>query len=130
MLSPTRRGMQILLDACELFGNEFGLSYNPDKCESMIFGECPINIRLTLCNKQLKIVPKARHLGHVLNNSRNFLDVSPAITDLKVRTNVILSNFNFLSTESKIKIFNTNCTSFYGLILCILESLDLGELIR
>ena len=36
------------------------------------------------------------------------------ITDLKCRTNGILCNFSFLSVDARVKIFNANCSSFYG----------------
>ena len=51
LLAPTRKSMQLLLDKCEQFGEEFGLSYNPDKCETVVFGKC-LNVRLKLCDKK------------------------------------------------------------------------------
>ena len=129
LLAPTRKSMQLLLDKCEQFGEEFGLSYNPDKCETVVFGKC-LNVRLKLCDKNLKMVRKVKHLGHTLSNTRYMFDIKPLISDMKTRTNVILSQFRFLSADSRIKIFNTNCTSFYGCNLTNLQMNDMKDLDR
>ena len=50
------------------------------------------------------------------------------ISDIKTRTNVILANFKFLSLDSRIRIFNTNCTSFYGSNLSDLQSTAIRDL--
>ena len=99
LLVPTRKSMQRLLDKCQEFGEVYGLSYNPDKCEAIVFGEF-LNIQLNLCDKALKIVDKAKHLGHILCNTRDIFDMKPMISDIKTRTNVILTNFKFLSLDS------------------------------
>ena len=50
------------------------------------------------------------------------------VKDLKTRSNVIHSNFNFLNIDSKVKIFNSNCTSFYGSNLLSLNSNDIEKI--
>ena len=127
LLAPTRRAMQALLDKCEQFGAEYGITYNPDKCESIVFGE-QVNIQLTLCNKILKMVDKVKHLGHCLSNSREIFSLAPMISDIKTRTNVILSQFRFLNVDSRKKLFNTNCTSYYGSNLANLQMPDMKAL--
>ena len=129
LLSPTRRAMQVLLDICEQFGKDFGLTYNPAKCETIIFGDS-VNMNLTLCNSNLKIVDKAKHLGLYLHNNRDILSLSSLIADIKTRTNVIMSQFNFLSYDSRMRIFNSNCTSYYGSNLFNLLSLEMVDLDR
>ena len=44
------------------------------------------------------------------------------INDFKTRSNIIVSQFRFLSIESKRKIFNTQCRHFYGGSLISLDS--------
>ncbi|MEL6989919.1 MAG: reverse transcriptase domain-containing protein, partial [Bacteroidota bacterium] len=96
LLAPTRKAMQTLLDTCEKFGEEFGLTYNPDKCETLVFNNdnntTNFDLKLQLCNKDLKLVKKTKHLGHTLLNSRFIFDMGPMISDLKMRTNAIQSN--------------------------------------
>ena len=122
LLSPSRTALSRMLQICEQFGKEYGLSFNPDKCEVIKFGNWNSNLNLKLDDKIIKEVNSVKHLGHTIKNSRNICDVSDIITDIKVRTNVILSQFKHLSLKSKIQIFNSNCMSYYGGCLCSLES--------
>ena len=47
---------------------------------------------------------------------------------MKNKCNVILSNFNFLSSDATIKIFNANFHSFYGCPLINIKSRDIKDL--
>ena len=80
------------------------------------------------CGGVLKLVNKVKHLGHVLTNCKNIFDPSSMISDVKIRTNGILCNFNFLSVDARVKIFNTNCSSYYGSQLMNLQSSNINTL--
>ena len=61
-------------------------------------------------------------MGHsfqngLLSNFDKILASNPIISDIRLRSNVILNNFSFLSTDSIIRIFDTNCSTFYGFVL-------------
>ena len=121
LLAPTRYAMQKLLDICSNFGIEFSLSFNADKSESVFFGDMSnIALNFHMDGKLIPIVNKINYLGHHLQNNsghKNIFNVNPLVSDIKTRTNVILSYFNFLTTDSKIQTFNTNCNSYYGCVL-------------
>ena len=76
----------------------------------------------------LKFGRKVKHLGHVLCCSDDIFDTDVVINDLKVRTNIIMSQFSFLDMDSRIKLFNTNCSSYYGSQLMNLQSSDMNKL--
>ena len=120
LLAPTRYSMQKLLELCVDFGDEFNLTFNAEKSETIIFGNLA-RINLYLDNKIIPIVNKVNYLGHHLYNrlghNNDIFDINPIVSDIKIRTNVILSYFNFLTINSKIKVFNTNCSSYYGCVL-------------
>ena len=122
LLSPTRKAMQILLDSCESFGTEYDLLFNPDKCEAILFGDGDVPLLLRFCGAQLGAVNRVKHLGHVLTNTKYIFEESSMITDMKCRTNGILCNFRFLSMDSRVKIFNANCSSYYGSQLLDLQN--------
>ena len=130
LLSPTRKAMMKLLSVCELFGEEFSLVFNSLKSEFIQFGKNKCTFNLFFNNENIKNVSEVKHLGHNLLNKHYLLDLMPLIKDLKTKTNVILSNFHFLDFKSKIKIFNTNCSSFYGSVLTDLQSNKIDELDR
>ena len=129
LLSPTRSAMQKLLNVCEDYGNEYGLSFNPDKSEAVIFGPRIKKFYLFLNNKVIPFCDNVKHPGHKITNLKNNLfDCDSIINDLKTRCNIILTNFKFLSLDARIKIFNSNCSSFYGGILMNLNSRDMTKL--
>ena len=114
LLAPTRKAMQILLKTCEEFRKDYGIMFNPDKCECILFGKSEINMNLIFEGRLLKFGHKVKHLGHVLCCSDDIFDTDVVINDLKVRTNIIMSQFSFLDMDSRIKLINTNCSSYYG----------------
>ena len=115
LLSPTRTSMQELLNICEDYGREYHLVFNAAKSEVIIFGTTFGKLELLLNGKLIPVVDKIKHLGHLISNKdRNFYNCVDIIKDLKVRCNTISCNFNFLTTSSRMKIFNTNCYCFYG----------------
>ena len=70
----------------------------------------------------IPIVNSVKYLCNIsqnenLSNLNNILISTPIKSDIISRSNVILSNFSFLSIDSKIRIFNTNCSTFYGSVL-------------
>ena len=79
LLSPTRDGMQIMIDTCERFARRVNLQFStdpdPSKSKSKCIFVCGISKRrqkpapLTLNGKQLPWVESALHLGHVLHES-------------------------------------------------------------
>ena len=133
LLAPTRGAMQRLLDICSEFGIDNNLCFNPNKSESIVFGNNNYDIKVFLNNRLIPRTNKIKYLGHQLVNkfkyNNDIFDINPTICDIRTRTNVILSYFNFLSFDSKVSIFNSNCSSFYGCVLSnqtnnFLESLD------
>ena len=44
----------------------------------------------------------------------NLIDFQNIIRDLKVKTNVVLSQFNCLNWHAKVKLFLSQCSTLYG----------------
>ena len=125
-MAPTISVMKLLHPACEKFSIDFGIFFNSQKSEVILFGSFASDIKLKFFNNILVTKTKVKYLGHFLSaESRDILSIKSTILDLKIRSNVILSNFNFLNLDSKIEIFNANCTNYYG---CQLINLYSGEL--
>ena len=131
LLTPSRFAMQALISICENYAEEYNLKYNPSKCKVMIFSNSfNNNIRLVLNGTLLSVSPSEKHLGHMLSSVDEILDYSSIIIDIKVRSNCIKREFNFLDTNSKTRLFNAQCTSFYGCQLMDLQSNQFKELER
>ena len=78
-----------------------------------------------LCGSRVKNVTNEKHLGHIFSSeydrSMNLINLDDVITDIKVRTNTIASQFKPISWKSKTTLFNSQCLSLYG---CQLWRLD------
>ena len=131
LLAPTRSAMQHLLYLCEEFGTEFKLTFNPDKCETILFGRLNnsnVGLNLFFNNILIPVKCPVKHLGHLILNNRHLYDLKNTISEIRTRTNIIMSNFSFLSTDSRICIFNSNCNGSYGCELVDLNSKDIDKL--
>ena len=127
LLSPTRYGMKQILRLCEEFGVEYGLKFNPDKCESVTYSNTNnLNDKLMfeLNGKSIKFVENVKHLGHDLISKKCKFNFEPILNDIKSKTNGILNVFNHISIDARLRLFNSFCTSYYGSILCSLNDLD------
>lgn len=129
LLSPTRAAMNQLLKICEKFGKDYSLSFNSSKSQYVMFGRNCEDVDLYLNNEKLNRHLKLKYLGVNLKNSmHNIFSSHDIVRDLKVRSNVIHSNFSFLNIDSKIRIFNGNCLSFYGSNLLNLNSVNVEKI--
>ena len=128
LMAPTRSAMQRLINICEKFGAEYNLEFNPDKCETLLVGFNNFNIELSLNGKSIPIKSNVKHLGHSIFDNRYLYDLKHTISDIKIRSNIISSNFYFLDTDSRVSIFNANCNSLYGSELSCLNSKGVNRL--
>ena len=71
---------------------------------------------------EIEQVHSIKYLGFDISDSGNFYCLKNSINDLKVRANAIVNNFACLDTDSKIKLFNSQCLSLYGSCLWDLRS--------
>ena len=129
LLTPTRGAMQNLLDIAGSYADNFGLKFNLDKCKLLIFSDRPFQFQpIYLSNVALQHVHCEKHLGHMLSDKGDYIDFMKIITDLKAKANVLHREFYFLDWKSKSKLFNANCTSFYGCQLVNLSSAQINKI--
>lgn len=85
-----------------------------------------------ICNKNVKNVNKEKHLGHVLSSdycsSNNLIDIDNAIMDMKIRTNVIKTQFKSVSGKARATLFNSQCLALYGFQLWRLDDRNIKKL--
>ena len=63
LLAPCRSALQMLLDACESYGNEWCLMYNPAKSKILVFGSSSTCPTFTMYEKELCHVNEVKYLG-------------------------------------------------------------------
>ena len=128
LLSPTRGGMQQLLDTCYQFVQEVGLKFNMGKCKAILFGSFINILPLNINGIDLKYVDSEEHLGHVIGNFGTYIDLNSCINDMTCKANGIVRELSYLCTESKRTIFTANCMSLYGAQLIDLNSNQMDSL--
>ena len=86
------------------------------------------DISIELEGSQIKIVNNDEHLGFFMSSGRNFYVFDNVIKDMKVKTNVLKSNFSCLSLDCKVRLFKAHCMHLYGCELWDLSDRNLKRL--
>ena len=119
LLSPTVSGMNLMLDICEKFGEEYDVSFNPDKTK-FIHVKCSegnVRPRVMFMQKVLSPVRYDYHLGVPIGHVTNEERIRIAINDFAVRVNMVDSHFNLATPENLYFIFRQFCMPLYGSVL-------------
>lgn len=116
LLSPSRAGLQEMLNVCAEFAKEYRITYNEEKTECILFCkqsiECP---RLLLNNVWLKWKKHVRHLGVYVNyNLDDNVDIRYKRWDFIYSLNDMCTDFSSLSCVTLNALFGSYCCSFYG----------------
>jgi hypothetical protein len=129
LLSPSVRGLRILIETTFNFAISHKLSFNPDKSFCIKFNTINTtnvalpNIRIDLGDAQVKWVSKVTHLGNILtHNLDDSAHLSHLTTDFYVRVNSLLASVGFVRDPHLLySIFNSLCCCFYGSAICSLS---------
>ena len=128
-LTPTRGSMQNLLDTAGRYADDFGLRFNLDKCKLLIFSDRTFQFKpICLNDVALQHAHCEKHLGHMLCDKGDYIDFMKIIIDVKAKSNVLCREFYFLDWKAKCKLFNANCTTFYGCQLIDLSSAQINPI--
>ena len=115
ILSPTVIALNKIIKLCEKYSREFNLLFNGEKSEVILFSKfiksCKSNF--FICNKQIKVSDSYKHLG-ININANKMIDMTDAIRDIKIKSNVIANEFKKQKYETLVKLFNAHCMSLYG----------------
>ena len=134
LLSPSRDGLQRMLDITEDYARRHNLSFSTDpspaksKSKAMHFhvGREPEPAPVTLCGRVLPWVERADHLGHVIHcSAKQDLDCNAARGSYIGTSNEILNMFEFGSAAQKLYAVQTYSFAWYGAMLW-----DLGVELR
>ena len=120
LLSPSRSGLQCMINICEVFGHEYMVTYNATKTQCMLFTlyeitECgPI----FLDKNELKWNTKVDHLGNILTRRLNDNeDIIKKKGSFIGSFNRLMSNFGHVQSAVLKRLFPSYCCSFYGCTL-------------
>ena len=120
LLCPSRKGLQEMLDICELFGDEYHVGYNATKTKCIKFSNIAVDEQycVKLNDVILKWVRSVNHLGNEIDCSlRDKCDVDAKKYTFIGSVNKLLHIFGCLQSHVLVKLFQNYCCSFYGSVL-------------
>ena len=118
LLAPTELGLQIMLEACEIFAKDFSVSFNENKTTCIRFKLPQDRLKndpnVFFNGSCLKWTDMVTHLGNTLTSDlKDYKDIEKKTSDFIWRVNSIIVNFRSVSTKIKCKLFESQCF-FYG----------------
>ena len=119
ILSPTRSGLQKLLNSIKVLINEANLIINLNKTVVLIFRRRSTEVFRNLCfllqGRKLEIVDNVKYLGcelfYDLNENR---DIERCMKSFNKSFASFYRHFSSVHIEVLLPLFFTFCTSFYG----------------
>ena len=125
LLSPTREGLQTLLNICQDFASKRNLKFSvsedieKSKTKCIIFTKRKMNkyntIPIYLDGKPLKYVDKLNHLGNMLQSDNSMkIDISRKRTKFIGKVNSLNQELYFSSPDVRAKFYSIYCCNFYS----------------
>ncbi len=89
ILSPTCNALKKMMTICEQYALKFSLSFNPDKCVSIIFSDSEYymnNVSIKMYGRNIQNFRSEKHLGHIISARGSLINIEPVSKYMKVRT--------------------------------------------
>ena len=127
LLSPTRQGLQTLVDTAQNFAQNMDIRFNVKKSVAMCIagrnsklakwlGRAPSSV--LLYGTSLIWVEEFKYLGHVITHDLNdYKDTLRIKRSLYFQTNLLTSKFHFMNRKVLTHLFKTYCSQLYGVEL-------------
>ena len=119
LLSPSAKGLQILIDIAAFQANKVRLNFNKDKSKWMVFRSPKSKISevtpMTINGDPIERVYNFKYLGIIVRDDIcNSDDIQRALSKFYSDFNMILRNFSFADFNVKLFLFRHYCLQFYG----------------
>ena len=113
LLSPSRRGLQKMIDICSLYMSKHCLQFNAKKSKVMIFGRSYKETNLlpvTLNGAKIDFVSEWKYLGVTLaNGSHLSFSARPDLSSFFRATNAVLNVLKGAKEDVLLKLLYSNC---------------------
>ena len=118
LMAPSAIGLQKMLDVCFDFSLRNDIMFNPVKSVCVTFKSmnselsCP-SVRSD--SNILEYISQTKYLGFMFNTNAqdDVVDMLRQMRTLYIRSNKLLCTFHYCSTDVKLELFKSYCTSFY-----------------
>jgi len=106
-----------MLKTCGAFSKEYDVLFNPDKTKLLFFGkqeDKPENASVEFMDNIIVIVDNDKHLGNVIGQNYNKLQIQEAINEFNSKVNMVNSHFHNVQPDVLYYVFTTYCMPLYG----------------
>ena len=114
LIAPSLSAAREMLKICQKFSEEYHVQFNSQKSKLLTYGTNKTAFDLKLNNNTIPHVNVAKHLGNYIGNVSNKRNIENACREIKVKTNMIITQFRFCNSYLKSKLFSLYCNVFYG----------------
>ena len=118
LFAPSVAGLQMLIDTCKKYGDNFDIVFNSKKTVSLSI-KCNarssnIKPEFILGNDRVAAVSEVKYLGHVITDTLcDDKDMLRQIRSLYCRSNMLIRKFSRCSDYVKTKLFQSFCSNMY-----------------
>jgi endonuclease/exonuclease/phosphatase family metal-dependent hydrolase len=121
LMAPSWRGLQRLLDVVVQQSKAVDMSLNARKSVCMVFSPRDRSKvvssafpQFNVGSEMLQFVPRFKYLGHmILSSNTDDADIQREVTNMFVRTNILIRKFSKCSADVKIVLFKAYCICLY-----------------
>ena len=118
LMCPSHRGLQDLLETCEMYAHEHDIKFNTNKSVVMIRRSKLLKNAIVspfkLCGENLTEVSEAKYLGHYISaDGKDVKDMNRACSQVYAQGNSLIRKFHMCTDKVKVKLFVTYCSQFY-----------------
>jgi hypothetical protein len=122
LMSPSRQGLQRMINICEQFSLKTHVSFNPLKSVCIRMSNSDRGFQVTLNGEIIKCATSVKHLGQIINHDlKERLETEYKRSDLVRRYNYIMGTYKSVTSNVKYRLFDSYCLHLYGTASWILE---------
>ena len=118
LMCPSQRGLQDLLETCEMYAHEHDIKFNTNQSVVMIRRSRLLKNAIVspfkLCGENLTEVSNVKYLGHFISaDGKDDKDMIRACTQVYAQGNSLIRKFHKCTDKIKVKLFVTYFSQFY-----------------
>ena len=105
-----------MVKQCESFGEEYGMLFKSKKSMCIAFPDLPNQRKpdIILAGEKLLWVKKFKHLGNVSSDSDELDEIKLKKGEFISHVNLMIANLEDVSDDVRMRVFQSQCCSFYG----------------
>ena len=124
IIANSLTSLRSMIKICEDFATEYDVIFNGSKSQLIKFsanGDGIVQSDVFVCGVKVSPSKEVIHLGNKLFCNPFQDNCDNVVRKFYKQYNQFIAKFRYLPLDSKCKLFNSYCTSFYGLPICNLQ---------